>query len=243
MGLTRSFARKLRKSLRRRGVLGTVKTGVVYVGYHARQMTPAARRARVRDVEFDRQFGVDTSGIVELSSLDFNSPSYESGHRYQATSPSLLREALETLKITYDDFIFIDIGSGKGRALLLASEFPFKRVVGVEFAPQLHAIALKNIDSYERRTERSAPMESLCLDAAAYEIPDEQIVFYFYHPFEEDVMSKVLANIKRSVDSHRRRTYVIYQNPLFAELFERVGFLEPTRITEDYIVYRMKGGE
>jgi SAM-dependent methyltransferase len=224
-------------------MLGTVKTVVVYLGHHARQMTPTARRARVRDIEFDRQFGVDTSGIVELSRLDFNSPSYESGIRYQASSPSLLREALKTLKITYEDFIFIDIGSGKGRALLLASEFPFKRVVGVEFAPQLHAIAVKNIQSYETRPERCARMESLCLDAAAYDIPHEPIVVYFYHPFEEDVMSKVLANIKRSLDSHQRRTYVIYQNPQFAALFERVGVFEPTRVTEDYIVYRTKGGE
>lgn len=241
VALARSFARKVRKSLRRRGLLGTVTTTLAYVKYHAHQLTPAGRQARQRDTDFDREFGVDTAGIVELSVLDVDSPSYESGHRYQATTPGVFRQMIAELDIPYANYVFIDIGSGKGRALLLASEFPFKRIIGVEFAPQLHEVAQRNISVFKNPAQKCKQLASVCTDAALYAFPVEPSVLYFYHPFEEDVMVRVLSNIRQSFEVHPRDMFVVYQNPLYSGLLKKHEFLTLLKTGPDYEIYKVVG--
>ena len=60
-----------------------------------------------------------------------------------AIEPARFRKVLASLQIAFHDYTFIDFGSGKGRALLLASEFPFKRIIGLEFSPELHGTQKK----------------------------------------------------------------------------------------------------
>ena len=72
--------------------------------------------------------------------------------------------------------LFIDFGSGKGRALLLASELPFKKIVGIEFSPPLHEIARANWRNYLSATQRCKAVELLCLDVVEYAIPPEPAV-------------------------------------------------------------------
>jgi SAM-dependent methyltransferase len=104
--------------------------------------------------EFDWKFGVDTDGSIPLTKLDIESPNKVYGANYGATRPDIFWEAIENLKINYQDFIFLDLGSGKGRVVLLASELPFKEIIGVEFSPELNDIAEVNIRKYESPTQR-----------------------------------------------------------------------------------------
>src|SRR6185436_12939628 len=94
---------------------------------------------------FDQQFGTETSIHIPLSELDIQSPNYAFGVEYSPVMPSRLQAAIECLQIDHARFTFVDLGSGKGRGLLLAAAWPFRRVLGVEFSKDLHETALRNI--------------------------------------------------------------------------------------------------
>jgi len=119
-----------------------------------RESTPERRRQRYGDMEYDWEHRVNTtSGTVggreRLLGLLHSA--------YQPTDPALFREMMASLPIELDTFTFVDLGSGKGRTLLMASEYPFRRIVGVELLPALHQVAQENLARY-----KSESPEVLC---------------------------------------------------------------------------------
>lgn len=180
---------------------------------------PAAHHADT----FDRRRGTDTSDIVRLEGLRVIGSNKRYGVRYQASDADAAHVALAALPIRHEDFTFVDIGAGKGRALLVAAEFPFKRVIGVEFAEELCQIARRNA-----RLAGHNRIEVVCEDAAAYELPEDPLVLYFYNPFLPALMRQVMERVDRSLVAHPRPAYaVLFGDELAGELeaaeFTRVG--------------------
>ena len=233
----RSLRRKIQKSLSRRGLFGTLEFCIRKFTYYIRECAPSQRRIRQQKSEFDQRFGIDTSGTIPLSNLDIGSENWMDGERYQATDPELFNEMLHSVQVKYEDFVFVDLGSGKGITLLLASEFPFKRVIGVEFSPELHQIAQENIRIYKSPTQKCRDLESICMDVVIYPIPKERAIFYLYNPFGEKIMVSVLNNIERSLDDYPREIIIIYHDPVFGVLLDTVEFLERIKRQRDYSIY------
>ncbi len=140
---------------------------------------------------------VDTGGRIDLLQLDIDSPNLPYGVRYQGSSAVECRSALTHLPIRREDFTFIDLGCGKGRCLLIASEFPFRRILGVEFSRELCEVARKNLDIVQQSMGRRLNAEVVCQDAAEFVLPDEPLVLYFYNPFDREVMQVVVQNVQR----------------------------------------------
>lgn len=157
---------------------------------------------------FDRRFGTDTSSFVELRDLDVAGSNKRYGQRYQPSPVHSLRQVLKGLDIRYQDFSFIDFGSGKGRTLLVAGELPFKQVLGVEFSEDLHHQAKRNIERYPRRA--AAQVEAIHADATTFVLPTDALVAYFFNPFTRPVLESVLANLVASAAMAPRRIIVIY---------------------------------
>ena len=112
------------------------------------------------------------------------------------------------------DDVLIDLGSGMGRAVILAAKrYPFRRIVGVEIAPELHEIALRNIERNRRRL-RCQQIELVNADVLDYPIPDDVTVVYLYNPFTGPIFDHVVAEIERSVDHSPREVRIIYLNPI-----------------------------
>jgi SAM-dependent methyltransferase len=195
---------RLRRALRRYGVKGSAReaTGLV------RSMR-ARRRAQRADRAFDEQLGVDTSGIIRLHELGFESENKELGARYQATAPESFEQIMSQIDVGDRDLTFVDVGAGKGRALLLASRLPFRRLVGVEFSPELTEIGKRNIARWQARTPDCPDIELICQDATTYDFPDEPLLVYMYNPFEEPVLLQVLGNLRTSVQRSPRRVLVV----------------------------------
>ena len=103
--------------------------------------------------------------------------------------------------IAFEDYTFVDFGSGKGRALLRASEYPFKRILGLEFSPELHRTAEENIRRYNSAAQKCQDIHSLNVDFADYALPPEASVLFFFHPCRTRVLSGVVAGIRRSLRS------------------------------------------
>ena len=232
----RGLVRKISKSFKRRGLFGTLTHSMAHVAYVVRHRK-SATAANNGISDFDLTHGVDTDGWIELDELDAAGESYLYAQAYVATAANAFREMLNGVPIKHEDFTFIDMGSGKGRTLLLASEWPFKKVIGVEFAKQLHDIARENIRRYRSDSQQCGEIESVCADAGVFPIPEGNLLIYFYNPFEEQIMRKVLANLARSLENHPRQIVIIYNKPILDALFEPAGFVRVVR-DENYCVYR-----
>jgi 16S rRNA G966 N2-methylase RsmD len=174
------------------------------------------------DYLFDFRYGTDTVSHVELKNLDINSENYSRGHRYASTPAVAFKKLMNTIEFP-DDSVFVDMGSGKGKMLLLAPRFGFKRVVGVEFSEKLCECAQKNISIYQEKTKLNANIEVIHSDVVNYKIKDEENVFYLFNPFNEVVLKKVLDNIYSSIEKNPRPVYLIYYIPYYKKIIEHDG--------------------
>lgn len=175
------------------------------------------------DRSFDRRFGTDTSGRIALDRLDISSPNAAEGVYYEATSASTFRYLIDHLCINWNAFEYVDVGSGKGRTLLLASHYPFKKIVGVEFARELHDIADRNVRIYNDTLQQCRNIELLCMDAVDYVFPTGPFVLFMFNPFEREIMKKVAGNLADCIQTNRQDVVLIYLNSLKRELFEELG--------------------
>jgi SAM-dependent methyltransferase len=223
VALYREFSRKLRQV----GFWETARSG-------ARKLI---RSKKQNSHEFDLKHGTDTSGIIEPGALDISAEMAVHAVRYQTAIVDVFLEILSSLAIPYNDFVFIDLGSGKGRALLLASQFPFKEIIGVELSPRLHHIASQNIQIYNDAARQSRRIRSVCGDAASFEIPTEPLYFYLFNPFDESVLRAVLMNIECSFQNDPRKIYISYLKPVHHHVLEQTAFLRTAKQTERYIIY------
>jgi SAM-dependent methyltransferase len=172
------------------------------------RFSPAQILEKYADRTFDSVHGTETRTFANLNTLSITGTNRRHGERYQPSPVYSLRRLLKRLDIRYADFSFIDFGSGKGRTLLIASELPFKRVVGVEFSADLHMRAQKNIERYGRR--QAGTVVSVHADATEFALPHDDLVLYFFNPFNAPVLSRVLDNLLASLQVHPRRVILIY---------------------------------
>jgi hypothetical protein len=194
------------------------------MGYGLRVVKGLLRRAHVVlvDKRFDRNLGIDTyaAGVSSVGKIQ------RAGNFDYASSPAAaLRHAIHSLSIELSRFVFVDLGSGKGRTLLIAAAENFLRVEGVEVSRDLHGAAAANIARLPLRGR--APIVLHCIAAEAYVIPQEPCLFYLYNPFGEDVLSKVLENVTASWLKNPRPIYFIYMNPENRRCFEISRSIQP----------------
>ncbi|GAA0808000.1 methyltransferase domain-containing protein [Spirilliplanes yamanashiensis] len=167
----------------------------------------------------ERRYGIRTSGEVELADLGLAA----ADRRSYKPSPWLgLRRALPRRSVSPDD-VFIDIGSGRGRVVFQAARFyAFRRVIGVELSPQLHAEAVANIER-NRASLRCAEVRLYCGDVLDVPIPDDVTVAYLYNPFAGAVFATVAGRLLASVDRRPRRLRIVYANPVEHDLLMATG--------------------
>jgi SAM-dependent methyltransferase len=209
-----------------------------------RDSLPARRRQRYGDIDFDWEHRVDTTGAtvpwrMRLLGL-LSSP-------YQPIPPEEFREMMSALldhlgpATDFSQFTFIDIGSGKGRALLLASEYGFRRIIGIELLPELHRIARENVRTLQRRSTQSE-IELLCGDATTFSFPVEPAVVFLFNPLPEAALRTLLENLEISLHQHPRQIYVAYANPIFEQTVSRSPLLIRLGGTHQYLLFRSSGG-
>jgi len=190
---------------------------------------------RRRDRIFDETLGVDTAGHVELAALGtIDAASKPFGTHYLPSPVELVRELLRGLNIRHEDYVFVDLGSGKGRVLLLAAELPFKGVIGVEFSSELHAIALSNI---ERMAADHRGIRAEIGNAAQFPIPDTNSVIFLANPFSGPVLDAVIGNIASALLSTPHDILVLYLYPKHRAAFDACRLLAVKSQGENHVVY------
>jgi Histone methylation protein DOT1 len=186
------------------------------------------RAERIED--FDRRFGTDTATVV----YPWNLPSIGREHtteinHYEATPAWLIREILKSIPLQPNTFAFVDMGSGKGRALLVASELPFAKIVGVELSHELHLIAEENIRRYRPESQLCTAFFLHCMNAIEYTFGPEPLVLFLFNPFGKNSVRRILASLEASLSATPREAFVVYVNPRFESSARNAHYLRRVR--------------
>lgn len=219
----------------RQGVFAAVAALASELWGFLRDSTPARERQRYGDLEYDWDRRVNTTSAAvgwrnRLLGV-LHSP-------YQPTEPVLFHEMIASLGIEPAQYAFLDLGSGKGRTLLMASEYSFRRVLGVELLPELDQIAKENIREFKSERRKCGTVESVCQDARIFEFPVEPLLIYLFNPFLESGLAQVIGNLEHSLQEFPRPVIVLYHNPLLADVLDASAALKKTGATHQYSVYR-----
>jgi predicted RNA methylase len=188
-----------------------------------------------QDRSFDDTYGTDTAGSVQPADLGIaDDDARDHAIRYLPSPTRVTRWMLDNIGIDPTEFSFVDLGCGKGRVILVASERPFQRVLGVEISPELSEIAKANVARYTPPARRCTDVEVVNTDATTVDYPVSDIVLHLYHPFEPEVLRKALANLEQSYRAAPRRVvvaYLLYASAYeaVAEVFSEFGWLHMTR--------------
>jgi hypothetical protein len=237
-GLLSTMSRFWKESRARHGFWTTLRSFAGNIWEFGRESTPAQRRQRYGDAEYDWDHRVNTTsatvGWRERLLGHFHSP-------YQPTDPALFAEIMASLKIDFREFTFIDMGSGKGRVLLMAADYPFRRILGVELFPALNNAAQENLNAYKSDSQRCFALEAVCGDARVFIFPEEPIVLYLFNPLPESGLIEMMANLDRSLRQQPRTVHLLYHNPLLEHVVAEHPAFSKIDGTHQYSIFRNRG--
>lgn len=184
-----------------------------------------ARASWTRNHPFDREHRIRASRALPGYLLRPSDPFDAYTTAYCPAQPSIIRAAIGAIPDPQNCH-FLDIGCGKGRPLVIATEFCFPAITGVELSPTLAWFARRNAAACARLHPKRTRIDIVCGDALDYKLPQDKLVLFLYNPFGQPLIAQLLANIEASLADSRRELYIIYYNPVWAEVFDQSASLE-----------------
>lgn len=167
----------------------------------------------VSDFVFDYKYKVDTINTNTLDELDIDSPNKAYGHYYEGTNAHIFKTMFSHVKLDYSNSCFVDFGSGKGKAMFMAAELGFGKIIGVEFSLELVESCRANFEIFKSKFKGKTQFEILHMDATEYEIPADANFLFFSNPFDEPLILKVIENIFKSLEKSPREILVMHLYP------------------------------
>ena len=183
---------------------------------------------------FDRRHHVETSGLLYADRLATGHEHDRHSAGYYATAPSLFRGSLllwtGTLAasgLTLPDYSLVDIGCGKGRAVMLASEYGFREVIGVELNPALAAVARSNLRKWMRHARACRNLRIVAADALTWSLPDGPVALFFFNSFEQEMTKMWLSRLAQVAATRTSPIDLIYVHPEFDAFVRQTQGMEP----------------
>jgi SAM-dependent methyltransferase len=169
----------------------------------------AGRRGWWRAHERVREWklGIRTMGSIDAMALNSGAGNFG----YQPISYKAFDLALNSIQYDAND-VFVDLGCGMGRAVILAGLRAMRRVIGVEISAKLCALARRNVENAQAHL-RAAVVEIVEADAREYHLPDNSTILLLFNPFDEPILRQVLENVHQSLAQAPRTLTVVYAIP------------------------------
>jgi SAM-dependent methyltransferase len=217
-------------------------------------LTSASKTAPNRDAihPFDEKYGTDTGGYLGPEELVTGQTNDALNYGYSAIAPSVFREACRRWRDTLgavsgkiEAYSFVDIGAGKGRAVFLAAELPFRKVIGVELSPHLARVAERNLARWQQVTRSKANVRIVQQDALQFRWPRPPLLVYLYNPFDCSLLAQLTEKLAAIADSRSGLVDLLYVNPtctdtlttqgLFTRLWTaRIAMAEADQVADPY---------
>ncbi len=164
------------------------------------------------DSHHEKLESVATNTVIEIEPHMVVGTNAAHAIHYSPTPRKIFKWLMESVPLDITQCTFVDYGSGRGRVLMAAAKLPFKQVIGIEFAKELHGDAQKNLAAMPRGMKRVRSVHSMNTDATMFEIPVGPCVLYLYKPFTGEVLDAVLKNISRARASRKAEVYCVFFN-------------------------------
>jgi hypothetical protein len=170
--------------------------------------------------------GLDTSGFIPANELNSSFAIDSVLGAYYGSPPSLVDAMLNRWLATPDrlqleNYTFIDLGSGKGRVVMIASKLPFRRCIGVELNAELHAIATENFARWRHTGHANTALEAVCCDVIDFDFPPGPCLIYMFNPFPSPVIAQLAHRISQAFASCPGQLDLLYVNAEFKHVFDR----------------------
>jgi SAM-dependent methyltransferase len=219
-----TLVRKAWKTIRLRGWWGTLRHG----SQKLLRKTKSVATGGIADPvgqQFDAEHGIATAQTSDPGWLGrLTSQNWLHGQAYHPAPLAEVQQALQQLPPELADAVFIDIGSGKGRIVLLASLLSFRKVIGIEYDRVLLDLAMQNLAAFNAPGKDR--IELHCIDATAFDFPSEPLVVFFHHPFDQPVFEIVVQRLEAAHRQYGQPIGVIYLDPKCRGAFEASGAFE-----------------
>jgi 16S rRNA A1518/A1519 N6-dimethyltransferase RsmA/KsgA/DIM1 with predicted DNA glycosylase/AP lyase activity len=181
-----------------------------------------ARYTDDRARSFDRKHGTDTFTRIQMKELGLKDDlgGTFSNWAYGPICPEFFHEIVREIS-NREELVFLDVGSGKGLPLMLAGDYGFRRVVGIELSEELNVVARKNFSAYTASTGKPVNAEIICGDFMKHELPNEPTAFFLNNPFPDYIATHAVTHIENSIAKHPRRVVIAYrhmQEPILRQL-------------------------
>lgn len=158
----------------------------------------------------DRKLGIRTNEFIEKHDSGIPDDSFNTSEHHVAVNPRVFKSALAATGIDFRQFVFVDVGSGLGRAVILAMDYGFQKIVGVEISKKLNDRAIENLNSLASSGNGGeSPYELLNMNALHYDLPDQNLCIHIYRPFSHELMAAFLEKIERSLGECPRKIIVV----------------------------------
>jgi len=205
------------------GTVGTARRegGAGRVGrVLVREVVGSARRAGgyAAEAVVDRRFGMDTRGIVKNDAVVRDRSAGGDGCYYQATPLRAFRRVVRASGVDPARTTFVDLGAGRGRALMFAADLGFRSVIGVELDPDLSAGARRNAAAGRGSRAGRPAIEVRTGDAAAVDVPPGDLFVFLFNPFGPQTLQRVLDRLGEAQRVSPRRVTLAYMNPVHADV-------------------------
>jgi len=166
------------------------------------------------ELYYEAKFGVRTGYVIPSEQLDGDAEALTHANDYFPSSYLILHEIFVRGPIDPRGRTLVDYGCGLGRALLFFSSLPCKKIIGVELSPSLASTATENLRRYYAKHGKTTPeWKVINADARQFAVPDEADLFYFFNPFDKDVIGAAVDRILESVRRNPRPCTIVYANP------------------------------
>lgn len=186
--------------------LGLIATGKYWKASHA------------FDRSFDLRCNVETAGTEEPAFLTAEDALKTHAKAYEPITEQSIQALLGMLPpLDLGTFIFIDLGSGKGRALFVAAEYPFRRIIGVEYSRELHEVAMRNVGTYRNPAQKCLDINPVCADATTFSLTGYPTICFMNNPFDASMIARTAQHIDQSVRSTPRPFFIVYIHAYYTD--------------------------
>jgi SAM-dependent methyltransferase len=183
---------------------------------------------KIEDINYDKRYSTDTARRIDHKELEMSdSEAQTHATIYRTASARFISYLISQLGIDYTEYEFVDIGCGKGRVLLVASNFPFRSICGIELSQPAFEIAQKNLRIYQCADQKCFNIRICNVDARYFEPSIANTVYYFFEPFDTVILVDVLTKISSKLRGQGKKIYVLCiwsDLTNVVKVFEALGF-------------------
>ena len=198
----------------------------------------ALDRATQRDSQrFDARHGTETYKRLDVHVTEV--PRDDAIWGYGAVNQDFFREIIASIPGSLTSLAFVDVGSGKGAAVLMASEFPFRRLAGLELNAGLIEIARANVAKFNAVNRSRLDPEWMHADFFAWPLPQEPMLLFFNNPFPEHITLDALRSLERAMANHTHPLLLAFRKApkLAGDHLHRSPAWTPLRLAPYWRVY------